>query len=342
MKRKISILVTLVLVMSIISVGCATKPAASDSQTASDEFKAMDLKLSVTTSETSSWTLGANKFAELVNERSNGKINVKIYPNEQLSGGNIPKGIEMLQQGATDMSIHSSLAYSTLVPKTDVISLPWMFADEADADKKLDGPAGDKIKEILKEKNIQVLAIGENGFRQITNSKREIKTPADLVGLKIRVPLINMYVSLYKLLGADPVAMNFAEVFTSLQQKTIDGQENPLDLIYSSKFQEVQKYITLWNYSYDCLFLSINKDKFDTLDKKTQDLLSTAAKEAMVYQRQVNRANGVEQLKAFKDAGMIVTKLTPEQVKQFQDKVMPLYTSEESRLGKDLMDLFMK
>ncbi len=110
--------------------------------------------------------------------------------------------------------------------------------------------------------------MGENGFRQITNSKRPIKTPEDMEGLKIRIPGIKMYISLYKALGSDPQAMNFAEVFTSLQQKAIDGQENPTDIISSSKIYEVQEYLSVWNYSYDAIILGINKDKFESFDEK--------------------------------------------------------------------------
>lgn len=333
MKSKTGIFIALLVVLSLLAVGCGTssKPA---------EVKPMELKMSVTTTDTSTWTAGAKKFAELVKERSNGKIIVKVFPNEQLSGGNMPKGIEMMQQGATDITIHSNIIYSSIDQKFGVISLPWLFADETVADAKLAGPGGAKIRELLRAKGIEGLAFGENGFRQITNSKREIKTPDDLVGLKLRVPSIKMFVSLYKLLGADPTAMNFGEVFTSLQQKTIDGQENPIDTIYSAKFQEVQKYISLWNYAYDCVILGMNKAKFEKMDKATQDMLRKAAEEAMAYQRKLNREKSAEQLKAFADKGMVITKFTPEQMKPFQDKVKPIYAEYEPIIGKDLIDLF--
>jgi len=193
---------------------------------------------------------------------------------------------------------------------------------------------------MLLEKNVVALGFGENGFRQITNNVRPIATPADIEGLKIRIPGIKMYISLFKELGADPTAMNFAEVFTSLQQGAIDGQENPLDVIYSSKFQEVQKYISLWNYSYDALILGMNKDKFESFDEETQNILKECAVEACAYQRKLNREKGEEQLEFFKEQGMQVTELTDEQIAAFQEKVKPVYDEYEPIIGKELLDLF--
>ncbi len=201
-------------------------------------------------------------------KKTNGEVEVKVYPNEQLSGGNQGKGVEMLRNGAIDISFHSNIIYSIMDERFGVISLPWLLPDYETVDEKLNGTGGEAINEILDEIGIVGLGFGENGFRQITNSKRPIKTPEDMEGLKIRIPGIKMYISLYKALGSDPQAMNFAEVFTSLQQKAIDGQENPTDIISSSKIYEVQEYLSVWNYSYDAIILGINKDKFESFDEK--------------------------------------------------------------------------
>lgn len=174
----------------------------------------------------------------------------------------------MLRNGAIDISFHSNIIYSIMDERFGVISLPWLLPDYETVDEKLNGTGGEAINEILDEIGIVGLGFGENGFRQITNSKRPIKTPEDMEGLKIRIPGIKMYISLYKALGSDPQAMNFAEVFTSLQQKAIDGQENPTDIISSSKIYEVQEYLSVWNYSYDAIILGINKDKFESFDEK--------------------------------------------------------------------------
>jgi tripartite ATP-independent transporter DctP family solute receptor len=335
-KKFFLVLLVIFLSVSLVMIGC-NKQAGEQKK---EEVKPVEYKMSVTTADTSTWTLGAKKFAELVKERSGGKIEIKVFPNEQLSGGNQAKGIEMLQTGATDFSLHSNIIYSVIDQKFGVISLPWLMPDEATVDAKLSGAAGKKFNEMLREKGVEGLAFGENGFRQLTNSKREVKTPADIAGLKIRIPGIKMYTSLYKALGADPTAMNFAEVFTALQQGTIDGQENPTDVITSSKLYEVQKYISLWNYSYDALILGMNKAKFDALDKATQDMLRKAAEEAMVYQRKINRDKVAEQVQLFKDKGLKVTTLTPDEIKAFQEKVKPVYAEYEPIIGKDVIDLF--
>lgn len=340
MRKILFVFALIVLTISLVFTGC-NKPATTTSPAEGEKPKVIELKMSVTTADSSTWTLGAKKFADLVKERSKGQIEIKVFPNEQLSGGNQPKGIEMLQSGATDISLHSNIIYSIVDQKFGVISLPWLLPDEATVDAKLiNGSAGAKFKDLLREKGIECLAFGENGFRQVTNSKKEIKAPADIAGLKIRIPAIKMYTSLYKALGADPTVMNFAEVFSALQQKTIDGQENPTDVISSSRFYEVQKYITLWNYSYDALILGFNKAKFDSFDVATQQLLRKAALEAMDYQRKSNREKAAAQVKEFEEKGMKVTKLTPEQTKAFLDKVMPVYTEFEPIMGKDLLDQF--
>lgn len=338
-KKSLILSMAILLVVSLVA-GCAGNKQTGESEKPKEEVKPVVLKMSVTTPEGSSWTKGAMKFAELVKERTGGKVEVKVYPNEQLSGGNQGKGIEMLMTGATDLSFHSNIIYSIMDERFGVISLPWLLPTYEKADEKIQGEAGKKVAELLLEKNVVALGFGENGFRQITNNKRPIATPDDMKGLKIRVPGIKMYISLYKALGADPTAMNFAEVFTSLQQGAIDGQENPLDVIYSAKLYEVQKYISLWNYSYDAIILGMNKDKFESFDKETQDILRQAAVEACEYQRALNREKGEEQLAFFKEKGMEVTELTEEQIKAFQEKVKPVYDEYEPIVGKELLNMF--
>lgn len=343
LRKSFALLLIAVLVMTLV-VGCGggaqKEEPVKEGEEKKEEVKAETLKMSVTTAEGSSWTKGAEKFAQLVEEKTGGKLKVKVYTNEQLSGGNQGKGIEMLMNGATDLSFHSNIIYSIMDERFGVISLPWLLPSYEIADAKIQGEGGEKFAQLLLEKNVVALDFGENGFRQITNNVRPIANPADIEGLKIRIPGIKMYISLFKALGADPTAMNFAEVFTSLQQGAIDGQENPLDVIYSSKLYEVQKHISLWNYSYDAIILGMNKDKFESYDADTQKALREAAEEACAFQRELNRKNGEEQLKFFQEKGMTVTELTEEQIKAFQEKVQPVYDEYEPIVGKELLDLF--
>jgi tripartite ATP-independent transporter DctP family solute receptor len=343
MKKILSLVIVMALVLSIGLTGCAAKeeaPAGETPATTEAPKEKISLKMSVTTADTSSWTQGAKKFAELVAEKSDGNIEVKVFPNEQLSGGSQSKGIEMLMSGAIDFSFHSNIIYSIMDEKFGVISLPWLIPDTDTADTLLSGTGGEAINELLLEKNVVGLGFGENGFRQLTNSKKAIETPEDLAGLKIRIPGIKMYISLYKALGTDPISMNFSEVFTALQQGTIDGQENPTDVISSSKINEVQKYMTVWNYSYDAIILGMNKDKFESLDADSQAIIKEAAAEACEYQRTLNRELTSTQTQAFIDGGMEVNVLTPEQMEAFKVKAQSVYTEYEPIMGADLIDAF--
>jgi tripartite ATP-independent transporter DctP family solute receptor len=341
MKKRLMVILAMVLILSLALSACSPKTETPTAPGAPVVEK-VTLKMSTTTADTSSWTLGAKKFAELVKERTNGNIEIKVFPNEQLAGGSQGKGIEMLISGAVDFTYHSNIIYSIMDERFGVISMPWLIPDTATADEKLNGAGGEAINKLLLEKGIVGLGFGENGFRQVTNSKKAILTPEDISGLKLRIPGIKMFISLYKALGADPITMNFGEVFTALQQKTIDGQENPTDVINSSKINEVQKYMTVWNYSYDAIILGMNKAKFDSFDKATQDILVQAAKEANEYQRNLNRELATKQTQEFAAKGMEVTTLTPEQMLPFAEKVQSVYTEYEPIMGKDLIDAFRK
>jgi len=288
----------------------------------------------------STWAKGAEKFAELVKERTNGQILISVYPNEQLSGGNQSKGVEMLSSGATDLSFHSNIIYSVLDERFGVISLPWLIPNHEAVDKALAGEGGEAINKILDEIGIVGLAFGENGFRQLTNNVREIKTVEDMKGLKIRVPGMKMYIDLFTALGADPISMNFAEVFTALQTGSIDGQENPIDTIKTSNIHEVQKYLSIWNYSYDAIILGMNKEKFESLTEEQQKILREAAVEACEYQKQLTRELEAEQLKEFEEAGVKITEVTDEAIEGFKEKVQVVYEQYEPIMGKELIDAF--
>ena len=335
MFKKIGILILTLGMVGYALVGCG-------SEDSKDVFKkdTIKLKMSVTSSEASTWVKGAEKFADLVKERTNGEIEVQVYPNEQLSGGNQGKGIEMLRNGSTDLSFHSNIIYSIMDERFGVISLPWLLPNHDVADEKIQGAGGEAINKILDEVGVVGLGFGENGFRQLTNSKRAVSTPEDIKDLKIRVPGIKMYISLYKALETDPIAMNFAEVFTALQQKAIDGQENPTDIISSSKIYEVQDHLSVWNYSYDSIILGMNKDKFNTLTEEQQKIITEAGKEACEYQVKINREAEVEQLEMFEEKGMTITRLTDAEIESFKQKVESVYTEYEPIMGKDLIDSF--
>ena len=338
MKKSLVFILCLVVSISLVLVGCGGKKEEPKKA----EQKKISIKMSVTTpSESSPWNVGAKKWAELVKERTNGRVEITTFPNEQLSSGNQQKGIEQVAAGVTGASLHSTIIYSVIEPKLAVVSMPWIMPNNAAVDKAMKGAPGEKVKELIRAKGIEPLAFGENGFRHWTNSKRPLATPDDMKGLKIRVPGMKMYISLFKAMGADPTSMSFSEVFTALQQGTVDGQENPISVIYTTKLNEVQKYMTICNYSYDPIVLGVNKKLWDSIDKETQAIMKKAAEEAMELNVKLTREEEAKQMDEMKKKGLQVNVLTPEQIKAFQATVTSVYKEQEPIIGKDLLDLFI-
>lgn len=332
LKKILSITLIIVMVLSLAACG-------GGSDEGGEQVKAKKLKMNITISENSTWYEGAMRFKEIVEEKTEGRYEVQIYPNEQLSGGNQMKGIESVQTGITDVDIHSTIIYTMVDERFTALNMPWLIPTYEEADAAINGKGGELIFDIARDNGVIPLALGESGYRQMTNNVKPITQPSDFKNLKIRVPGIKMFLDLYDLLGADPTAMNFSEVFTALQQNTIDGQENPVDIISSSKLDEVQKYLTLSNYVYDALLLSVSTKVWDSLSDADKAIFEEAGKEAMNYQKERARAVNEEKVAALKET-MEVNELSPEQIKAFQDQMKPLYEQWEEILGLELMEAF--
>lgn len=314
--------------------------SSSEDSTSSSEGEKLELKMSVTVGETSTWYEAAEKLAKDIEEETDGRITIDIFPNEQLSGGDSGKAVELLSKGQIDLTVNSTIIYSIMDERFGVPSAPFLFNNHDEVDQVFNGAGGEAIEEILREKGVEPLGYGENGFRQLTNSVREIKSPEDMEGLKIRIPGITMYTDLFRELGADPATMTWSEVFTALQQGTIDGQENPIDVIYSGKVDEVQDYITMWNYSYDPLVFGINKKLFDSMSKEDQELFKRLGKEAAEYQVQIAREKEAEQIKELEERGMKFYYPTDDEIAAFREKVQPVYDKYTDIWGADLLDAF--
>ncbi len=337
MKNKKSFLFIFVsVIFSLILSGCGSESSAGSSN---DKH---NLKMSVTVSESSTWYKAAEKFAEEVEAETDGRITIDIFANEQLSGGDSGKAVESLAKGTIDLTYNSTIIYSILNEKLGVLSAPFLFSDLDEVDEKLNGPGGEEIKKILRDFGVEPLGFGQNGFRQLTNSTKEITSPDDLAGLKVRIPGIKMYTDLWTEFGANPSTMTFSEVFTSLQSGTIDGQENPIDVIHSSKLNEVQDYMTMWNYSYDPLVLGMNKKLFDSLSESDQEIIQTAAANANEFQIAEARKLEEEQIKSLEEAGMQLYYPSEEEINQFKEAAQPIYDQYESIWGEDLLKAFQE
>jgi tripartite ATP-independent transporter DctP family solute receptor len=300
------------------------------------------LRLSHVTAQDSPWDKGAHRFAELVAKKTNGRVEVKVFPQSQLANGSQKAELEMLQSGVIDMTWDSPIILALFLDKRfDVFNLPWLYPSMDVANKVADGPMGDLAMKWLEEKGIVGLGIGVNGYRELTNSKRPIATPDDMKGIKFRVAGSKLYLETFRLLGANAVTMSFGEVFTSLQQGVIEGQENPTAIIFSSRLYEVQKYLTMWHYSFDPLVLCINKKIFDGFSPADQKGIREAAMEAVAYERAVSAEEEKVLPEELKKKGMQVNELTPAQIAVFKAKVQPVYTMVQDAIGADNMKLMV-
>ena len=298
------------------------------------------IRLSHVTARGSPWDKGAMRFAEIVAKKTNGRIEVKIFPQSQLANGNQKAELEMLQSGVLDMTWDSPIILALFLDKRfDVFNLPWLYPSMEVANKVSDGPMGQLAYKWLAEKGIVGLGIGVNGYRELTNSKRPVAAPDDMKGIKFRVAGGKLYLETFRLLGANAVTMSFGEVFTSLQQGVIDGQENPTAIIDSSKLYEVQKYLTLWHYSFDPLVLCINRKLFDGLAPADQKAIREAAAEAVAYERAVSAEEEKRLVEVLKQKGMQVNALTPAQIAVFREKVKPVYGMVQEYVGAENMKL---
>ncbi len=294
--------------------------------------KTVALKLGHVVTTQHPFHIGAAKFAELVSQRTGNKVKIDIYTASQL--GNERDMVEGLQLGTIDLVVTSTGPVGSFVPQTYVADLPFLFQSREHAYKVLDGPIGKEILSAFSSKGIKALAFWETGFRNITNSVRPIEKPADLKGVKIRTMENKIHIASFKAWGASPTPMAWGEVYTALQQKTIDGQETPIAAIHDFKLFEVQKYLALTGHFYSPCVLLMSEKAFKTLPINTQKIMEETGTECATYQRNVVRDLDSKQLAEVKAKGMQVT--TPDK-KPFQDAAASVYGEFERQIGKDMI-----
>lgn len=269
-------------------------------------------------------------FKDLVEEKSNGSIEVLIYPNEQL--GSEAAMIESLSFNNLQMVVASS--FSQFDERISVFELPYLFDSKEQAWSILDGKIGQEVAEPLLDYNIRILSYFENGFRHITSDK-PINEPADLRGLKIRTPEIPMFLQTFEALGAGPTPMAFGELYMALQQGTVDAQENPLSTIYASRFNEVQSHLILMSHQYMPLPAAISDEFWHSLTKEQQDIIESSAHEAADFHRTLTDENESVILNELKEAGMTI--IEPDQ-ELFSEKVEVVYDNYRTIFGDALID----
>jgi TRAP-type transport system periplasmic protein len=311
---------------------------------ASSEVKAQaykeEYRLSSNMYRPYSWADGVDRWIELINEKSNGRIKIKVYPGMSLVGGQQTREFTAIRQGVIDLSVTAVQNWAPHVKELNLFSLPFFFEDYAAIDRVTNSEVGEQLFKLVAEKGVIPLAWGENGFREISNSKRVIRTPEDLHGLKIRVVGSPIPVDVMTALKANPTQMSWSDLQPALGTGAVDGQENPVPIFTVGKLQNLnQKHITIWHYIADPLIFSVSEVSWNGWSEEDRKIVREAAVEAA--QRQVASARkGMLDGAVYKDmeaAGVTVTVLTPEQKKPFRDAARPAYEKWANVIGEDLV-----
>ncbi len=288
------------------------------------------------------WGKGGEIWANLVRERTQGRINIKMYPGVSLINGDQTREFTASRQGVIDLAIGSSINWSPQVKELNLFSLPFLIKDYASLDALTGGEVGKDIFAILDKSGVVPLAWGENGFRELTNSKREINTPADLKGLKIRVVGSPLFIDMFTAMGANPVQMSWADAQPALSSGAIDGQENPVSIFTAAKLHTVgQKNVTMWGYMIDPLVFVANKEIWNSWTAQDRDIVRQAAVDAGKQEIALARAGLVEAgrplLKDIEALGVKVVVPTASQREQFVSATRAVYAKWKPQIGVNLV-----
>jgi tripartite ATP-independent transporter DctP family solute receptor len=276
--------------------------------------------------------VGVKKMQEVLAAKTGGKMKIVAFWGGA-AGGDLP-ATQALRAGTQEMVCTSSSPLVGIVKELGAFDLPFLFANEKEADAVLDGPAGEYFNKKLEAAGLVNLAYWENGFRNLTNSKKPVAKPEDFEGVKLRVMQNNIFLDSFKTLGANAVPMAFGEVFTALETRTIDGQENPFVTIETSKFSEVQKYLSVTRHAYTPFLILYSKKLWDQLNPQEQAVLREAAKEGQKVQREANRALNEKALANLRKT-MTVNDVSPAEQKRMLDKVKPVYDKNVPTIGAE-------
>lgn len=280
------------------------------------------------------------KFAEIMDRLSGGKFRIKVFPATQL--GSETQMIAAVRGGVQEITIVASAPVATIIKEYMLFDLPFLFQNEKEVDAVLDGKLGQRLLDLAESKNMIGLCYWENGFRQVTNSKRPVATMEDLSGLKLRVMQNPVYIDSFKTLGANAIPMPFTELYSAMEAKAIDAQENPVPIIHASKFNEVQKYLSLTNHAYAPYVVLVSKAFWDKLAATEKEQLKAGCYEGRTYQRALNRKMTTELIDRLKAEGMTVTPISPAESARMRDKLKPIIERYTQDIGPSVVEQAQK
>lgn len=333
--RKIGTLILSFVMVSLLFIGCSSKTKETSSSEIPKEK--IVLKLGHTGAPEHPYQKASEMFAEIVSEKTDGMVEIKIFPSDQL--GKQKELVEGAQLGTVDMVLTSDALLSGFEPKMGVLNLPYLFKDYENVVNALNGEAGQVLSDALLTKNLKVIGWWENGFRHITNSKTVIEEPGDLKGLKVRTPSGAVFVDTFNMLGASATPMSFGELYSALQLGTVDGQENPTTHVLTQKFYEVQDYLSLTYHIHVSEPLLMSKAVYDKLPAEYQDIILEAGKEVSEWSYQTTKESEAAEIEEIKDTGMTVT--VPN-VEAFREASQVVYDKYGEQFGKELIESIKK
>lgn len=350
MKKVLALALALCMTLALCACGssapAASAPAASTSTSsapaaapAAAEIEKLAIDLTCNgQSDAANDCIGANLFKEYIEEKSGGNITVTVYNNDQLAGGDMTKGLELVMDGTVQIDIHSTSIVSRIDNKLMVSCLPWTFSDYQACEDAFFGKGGEYVASVLAGHGLTYLGALHNGFKCMTSNKCQITCPDDLVGQKIRTPGGDLWNGFWGALGASPQAMSWAEVYTAMQQGTIDGHDNSPSTINSANVQEVQKYITVSNHTYEAFTWTANTAWLEGLNEPTQALIKECARQACLDANDIIEANMQNILDSWTNNEIYV--LSADEVAVFKDAVKDVTAQYAAEYGAEACAAF--
>jgi len=305
-----------------------------------EEYQKVHLVMTANGTEIGIETLTAKHFSELVKEASGGNVNIEVYPNDEMTGGNTNEAVRSLTEGAVDMGAYVSGTMSMLDPRIEVATIPWSFESYEEARKVIDDTGGKYYEKLLAEYGLVYLGSTHNAMRQLSSNRNPVRAPIDLHGMRIRVLGGEVYRRFFSALGATPVPLGWSELNIAIRQGYIEGQENGFFLMKSGRLNEIQKFMTVWNYLYENYLFVANRKTFEQLEPKTQQLLREKMKEACEWSRDYLENEEKKIRKQFEIDGLKVIDLTPPELRQFKERVQPLREELKKRYGAEACAAF--
>ncbi|BAQ09342.1 TRAP-type C4-dicarboxylate transport system, periplasmic component [Bacillus sp. OxB-1] len=332
----------LLLVVAVILAACGSDKEAEGSGSNSGSDKVYKLKVAHSSAATNDRLENSlQEFKKSIEESSDGRISIETYPNSQLGGER--EALEGVQNGSIEMAVISTGPFAGFSKAMMVLDLPYIFKDSEQAFSILDGEFGDELFEKLNaETGMRGLGWGENGIRHVANNTKEVLTPQDMKGLKIRTQENQAHMDMIKAFGGNATPIAFNELYSSLQQGVIDGYENPFSLIVGMKFYEVTKYMTLTNHVFGAYAFVINDDVYNSMPEDLQEILAEEVAKWEQVERKMNQDQEIEGRKVMEEHGVKITELTDEQYEEFQKLAQPVTESYREVVGEETYDSLME